>query len=306
MTGGPADPARRGARGWAFIDLAALGRNSGRLYAVALALIILVPLAVAALLGASAGLLPAAEPERKLLGVLLQFGPIVVAGFVVQQSVAAIHRRPWRSLIAGDLRIDKGRLAIGAAAEFAILAGQLALVHAVTGWPWRFSLGGALPAFLLGLVLIPLQAASEELLFRGYLTQALGRIAGSRVLIAAIVAIVFGLLHLTVHGPLTILYYFGLSLVFSLVSLRDERLELAIGGHAAMNLFAFVAATSGMLAPAAGHGAGSPAAGGAADNAALFNWASILVLLVNGVLFYGITRMLVRLSDKPRTPRLAA
>ena len=38
--------------------------------------------------------------------------------------------------------------------------------------------------------------AGEEVLFRGYLTQALGRIARSRVLIAATVGVVFGVLHL--------------------------------------------------------------------------------------------------------------
>ena len=72
---------------------------------------------------------------------------------------------------------------------------------------------------------IPPQAASEGLLFRGYLTQALGRIIRSRVLIAATVGLVFSLLHFNAHGPLTVPYFFVLSLIFSLVSLRDERLR---------------------------------------------------------------------------------
>lgn len=279
--------------GWKFIDLAELGGNTGINYLATVLRIIVYPTAIAAVLGAVMGVAHAPPLTGKLLDILLQFSPIVVAGIVLAWSVARIHGRPWRSLIAPDLRIDWRRVAIGGGAQLAILAGQLALVHALTGWPWRFSIAAALPVFALSLVLIPLQAASEELIFRGYLTQALGRILSSRLVIAAIVAVVFGLLHLSLHGPLTLPYYFVLSLVFSLVSLRDERLELVIGGHAAMNLFAVFAASSGLV---------GLAAIGAEGGAVLFNWASIAAVLVNGALFYGITRLLVRLFCERRSP----
>ncbi|HEV8679269.1 MAG TPA: CPBP family intramembrane glutamic endopeptidase, partial [Stellaceae bacterium] len=259
-------------------------------YAFTLLQVALYPTVVAGVIGATMGLARPSEPVGRLLEVLLQFGPIVVAGIVLVWGVRRFHRRPWRSLIAPDLRIDGRRLAIGGITQLAILGGQLALVHFLTGLPWTFSVAAALPVFALALVLIPLQAASEELLFRGYLTQALGRIVRSRIAIAAIAALVFGLLHLSVRGPLTVPYFFVLSLVFSLVSLRDERLELTIGGHAAMNLFAVFAAHSGIVQAAVGGGAGP----------AMFNAASIAAVLVNGALFYGITRLLVRLCCEPR------
>ncbi len=272
--------------GWQFIDLAELGRNTGRSYVAALWRIVLYSLAVAALLGLMAGIVPAPPTVGAFLGILLQYLPIVVAGCVVLWSAGHIHRRPWWSLIAADRRLDGRRLVIGVGVQLAILGGQLALVHALTGWPWRFSILGAVPLFALGFVLIPLQAASEEILFRGYLTQALGRIVRSRVAIAAIVAIIFGLLHLSTHGPLTVPYFVLMSLIFSLVALRDDRLELAIGGHAATNLFGFIAANTTLFAPGII----------GLDAATLpLNWASILVLIINGALFYGITRLLVRL-----------
>ncbi len=152
---------------------------------------------------------------------------------------------------------------------------------------------GALPLFALAVLLIPPQAASEELLFRGYLTQALGRIIRSRVLIAATVGLVFGLLHFNAHGPLTVPYFFVLSLIFSLVSLRDERLELAIGGHTAINLFGFGAANLTVL------GSGIV---GLDPGAMPFNWAAIVVLIVNGAIFFGVTRLLVRVFCNPRFP----
>lgn len=284
--------------GWRFIDLAELGSNTGRAYLAALLRIILYPLAAAVLLGLAAGIdgLLSHRPPGSMgpiVGILGQYGPIVVAGMAVAHSVVRIHRRPWRSLIAPELRIDWRRIAIGGGVELAILSGQLALVHALTGWPWAFSLTAPLPAIALALILIPLQAASEEILFRGYLTQALGRIMRSRVAIAAIVALVFGLLHLNAFGPLTVPYFFVVSLILSLVSLRDDRLELAVGGHWAINFFAFAAANTGVIMPGLAGFDAAPVP---------FNGAAILVLLANGALFYGLTRLLVRVFCKPRPP----
>jgi CAAX protease family protein len=280
-------------RGWRFIDLAGLGRNCARLYALAGAQIILCPLLVATVFGIAAGVTHAAGSIAAPVHVLLRYGPIVAAGAALLYGLPRIHRRPAMSLVAADLHVDWRRLAIGGGAQCAILAAQLVLVHALTGWPWRFTAPAALPAFVLAILLIPLQAASEELLFRGYLTQALGRVVRSRVLIATVVGSVFGALHLAAYGPLTVPYFCVLSLVFSLVSLRDERLELVIAGHGAMNLFAFATANLTILP------VGSIST---THVVAPFNSAAILVLLVDGAMFYGITRLLVWLCCERLRP----
>ena len=286
---------RGSGRGWAFIDLADLGRNSARGYAAVAARIVVYPLAVATLLGllVAAATLIGRPPDwlDPLVGIVTRYGLIIVAGAAVLRGVVRSHRRPWRSLIGADSRIDMRRLAIGAAVELLILGGQLALVHAMTGWPWRFVLPDALPLVLFALALLPLQAASEEILFRGYLTQALGRLVRSRGVIALVVGLAFGALHLNAYGPLTVPYFLVLSLVFSLVSLRDGRLELAIGGHAAMNFFAVATAGFSPLAPAII---------GLDRGAIAFNWAAIVVLVVNGALFYAMTRLLVLLVCERR------
>jgi membrane protease YdiL (CAAX protease family) len=281
--------------GWRFIDLAEPGVNTASSYAVAAAIIVLCPLAAAVLLGLAVGVGAAVKHDppdaiAPLAAVIEQYGPIIIAGAAVLYGTVRIHRRQWRSLVAPDRRIDWRRLAIGLGAELAILAAQLGLIHALVGWKWSYSLAAALPLLAVGWLLVPLQAASEEILFRGYLTQALGRFARSRVAIALLVGLVFGLLHLNAYGPLTVPYFLGVSLIFSLVSLRDNRLELAIGGHAAMNLFAFTAANAMIV---------EPGLLGAGQAAVPFNWAAIVVLLVNGALFYGLTRLLVRLFCRP-------
>jgi membrane protease YdiL (CAAX protease family) len=262
--------------GWRFIDLAALGVNSARAYVAAGLRIVLIPSAVATVLallggGGAAGL------------ALGQYAAIVVAGIVVIRVTVRVHRRPWRSLIAPDLRIDWRRLAIGAGAELVILSAQLGIAHVVGETPWSFTVPAEWPVLLVAALLIPLQAASEEIWFRGYLTQAFGRVVRSRVLIALIVGIIFGALHLGIYGPFTIPYFLMFSLVYSAVSLRDDRLELVIGGHAMANWFAFGTAST-MLA------------GAGIDSSALrLNAAALGVMLVHGALFYGLTRLGLRL-----------
>ena len=277
-----------------FIGLFGLGSNTGRSYAATLLRIVLYPLAAAIILALAlfnlSGPSGGHTPLDAVFGILMQFGLIVAAGAAVLRGVVQSHRRPWQSLVAPDLRIDWRRLTIGLGVQLAILGGEFGAVAVLAGLPLRAALPAAPPAALLALILIPLQSASEEVLFRGYLTQAVGRLVRSRVLIALVVALVFGGLHLTSHGPLTIPYFAVFSLVLSAVSLRDDRLELAIGGHTGVNLFGFGA--GGLLSV-------GPAAIGLGSDAGTFNWVSIVALTANGALFYGLTRLLVRVLCRP-------
>jgi uncharacterized protein len=205
------------------------------------------------------------------------FVSVIVAGATLAWCVGYIHTRPWRSLVSRDLAIDWRRLAIGAGVEGALLLLFLGLAQLLLGQPRFAAPGMSFWALAAILVLVPFQAASEEMLFRGYLTQALGRIARSRVLIAMIVGVVFGAMHFGAYGPLTLPYLFGLSLIYSLVSLRDERIELTIGAHTATNWFG-IAAANALEAGAGGE---------------RLTWAAVAILFANGALFYAITRFLV-------------
>ena len=269
--------------GWKFIDLAAFGINSRRSYFVALLRIVFYPLAFSALVVAAAIVTHQVLPLSPIAMVMGVFGPVIAAGIAVVQSVTRTHRRPWLSLVSARLTLDWKRLAIGAGVQAILASAFMFLMPFMTGQPWRLAATPSvtLPVLTLALLLTPLQAASEEILFRGYLTQALGRIFRSRYKIVVAVGMIFAVLHFNAYGPLTTPYMFAVSLIFSITTLRDDRIELAIGAHTAQNCLAVAVSINSLFY---GH------------TSIQLTWPYLLAVVLYGILFYGLTRLLVRLA----------
>jgi membrane protease YdiL (CAAX protease family) len=99
------------------------------------------------------------------------------------------------------------------------------------------------------LLLIPFQAAFEEVLFRGYLMQGLAVLARNRWIPVLSTSILFGLMHglnpeVMQYGFLTMMpQYIFFGIVFAVLTMFDDGIELAIGAHAANNIFLSVLVT---------------------------------------------------------------
>ena len=100
--------------------------------------------------------------------------------------------------------------------------------------------GAFLVAGLLSIALFPLQAACEELAFRGWLTQTLGQVLRRRWLLVLVIALLFALAHAPYAGPFVFPVYIIMSVGLSALTLLDQRVELAIGAHAANNIFVVI------------------------------------------------------------------
>lgn len=182
------------------------------------------------------------------LGTITEFvainASILMLLTAVIAVVVALHRRPWRTLVTPQSRIDWGRilaggtawgllLLLGAAVESLLFPGRYAWTPDLQRW---------LPFALAALLLTPLQCLAEELVFRGYLMQALGRLWRQPAFVAVASSAVFVVPHLynpevAAYGPwIMAANYFAMALFLATVTLRDGRLELAIGAHAANNL----------------------------------------------------------------------
>jgi uncharacterized protein len=164
----------------------------------------------------------------------------LLAGLVL--AVKWLQRRPLISLLT-PTRFDLRRVWQGFTPIF-VISCMLFLIEYLI-YPGRFRLNvnadqwvAFVPFFLL---LIPLQAATEELVFRGYLMQSLRTFTHRPWLIVAFSSILFTVVHLgnpeAKLGVLAILQYTLMGTFFAIITLRDGRIELAIGAHAANNIF---------------------------------------------------------------------
>ena len=159
-------------------------------------------------------------------------------------TVRVIHRRPLFSLISAERALDWRRITRGAVA-WGVIGLIITLIEHLL-YPDRYYLSFNPDRFFmfaaLALVLTPLQTTTEELVFRGYVMQGLGIVVRRPALVAVLSGGVFTVPHLLnpevrQHGVvLMAASYFAIGLLLAAVTLRDGRLELAIGVHAANNL----------------------------------------------------------------------
>ena len=106
-----------------------------------------------------------------------------------------------------------------------------------------------IPLFIVASVVLLIQCAAEELVFRSFLLKWIGRKASMGWLQVVITGAVFGYLHgsnpeVDAIGKIALIYYIGTGIFLGLITVLDDGLELAIGFHYANNLFAALIVTS--------------------------------------------------------------
>ena len=168
---------------------------------------------------------------------------MMLAGLVL--TVKFIHGRPLLTLVTSEASVQWMRVARGALV-WAVIAAAIVVIEDAL-FPGRYYLSfdaGRFFAFLaLVLVLTPIQAGAEELVFRAYSMQGLALLTRRPALIAVASSVIFTVPHLLnpeVHqyGMLIMAAnYFAIGMLLATVTLRDGRLELAIGLHAVNNVF---------------------------------------------------------------------
>jgi membrane protease YdiL (CAAX protease family) len=103
--------------------------------------------------------------------------------------------------------------------------------------------------FLIAMTMLPIQTSTEEFIFRGYLMQGFGILAKNRWLPLLITSTAFGLMHIMnpeveKMGYFIMVYYIGTGLFLGIITLMDDGMELALGFHAANNIFTALLVTS--------------------------------------------------------------
>lgn len=188
------------------------------------------------------------EPNLNLVFMLLPFLGGLVLLFI---TVKFIHKQSLVSLTTSRKSIDWSRVCFSF-----FLWGIVSSVMIGLGYllePENFEINFKLVPFLILLViailLIPIQTSFEEYLFRGYLMQGIGVITKYKWIPLVTTSLVFGLMHISNPevdklGPVVMIYYIGTGLFLGIMTLMDEGMELALGFHAANNLFTALLVTA--------------------------------------------------------------
>jgi hypothetical protein len=162
-----------------------------------------------------------------------------------------VHHRPILQLVNPFGKVRWRFLLLSGAIWFGLaVVSDLVLSRFQPGnYVWTFEFKKFLPFLLLSLILVPLQTATEEFIFRGYLAQGLSLLNAGIWPSLIIPALVFGLLHgfnpeVGAYGMLlTLPFYIAFGFLSGWLTLRSRGLELSIGLHMANNLYASLIVT---------------------------------------------------------------
>ena len=188
------------------------------------------------------------DTNLTLFLVLLSFA---FAFFSIYLVIKNLHKQSFLSLTTARKKVDWGRMFFSFSIWALFTIGSTALMYYTN--PDSFVVNFKLEPFLiLGLIsifLIPIQTSTEEYVFRGYLMQGFASLAKNKWFPLIMTSLIFGGLHIVnpevrEMGYIVMFYYIGTGLFLGIITLMDDGMELALGFHAANNLFAALLVTS--------------------------------------------------------------
>ena len=182
---------------------------------------------------------------------VLLVGPLSAMCLGLFFWVKFIHQQSLRSFTTSRPKVDWKRIffAFSLWGIFIVATILISYYSSPENYIYNFKPIPFLIFLFLALILIPLQTSFEEYFFRGYLMQGLGLATKSRWFPFVFTSIAFGLMHIAnpevgKMGYIILIYYVGTGFFLGILTLMDEGLELALGFHAANNLFGALLLTS--------------------------------------------------------------
>ncbi len=192
------------------------------------------------------------DPNINLIYILLPFAGGLLFLFL---AVKFLHKQSIRSLTTARKKIDWKRIWFSFLFWGIVSSGLVLLDYYSTpeNYEYNFELKRFLILAVIAIILVPLQTSFEEYLFRGYLMQGIGVLAKNKWVPLIITSLVFGSLHIANPevdklGYSIMIYYIGTGLFLGILTLMDEGMELALGFHAANNLFTALLVTANWTA----------------------------------------------------------
>jgi hypothetical protein len=189
------------------------------------------------------------NPEKiginKSLLLALMMGMFVFTLLFLWLAIKFIQKKSLTSIITGyeNIRWKRYFFSFGVWGILIIILTIVSYLISPQDIEVRFNAGPFFILLIVSVLLIPIQTATEELIFRGYLMQGFGLAFKNGIAPLIITSVLFGFMHAQnpeaqAHGLLIMMpYYIFFGAFLGVLTLLDEGSELAMGIHCANNLF---------------------------------------------------------------------
>ncbi len=155
------------------------------------------------------------------------------------------HKRRFQTLINGGNKIRWERIffAFYVWMGMTLLSEVLFYYQHPEDYTFQLDPGAFILLLLIVVLLLPIQTSTEEFFTRGYLMQLFGYMSRYPWVAAIGTSLIFALLHgmnpeVEKFGKVTMMsYYFSVGLFLAVLTILDDGLELALGIHAATNMY---------------------------------------------------------------------
>jgi membrane protease YdiL (CAAX protease family) len=185
------------------------------------------------------------------LVLILMLVPLAVGLFFLFGWVKLVQAQTIRAFTTSRKKVDWKRiwLAFFLWGGITVLMTLLDVYFSPEKFQFNFEWGPFLKLATIAILLVPLQTSFEEYMFRGHMMQGIGLLVKNRWFPLLVTSLLFGLMHLgnpevETLGPGVMVFYIGTGLFLGIITLMDEGLELALGFHAANNVFGALLVTS--------------------------------------------------------------
>lgn len=186
------------------------------------------------------------------LGLLMMLFPFLTGLLTFIILIKPLNARSIWQTINGTSSVRWNRFFISAFFWTLLCAAYLFIYKGID--PSNFILNNSSSTLLIligiSILLLPFQAAFEEILFRGYLMQGFAVLALNRWFPLIMTSLLFGLMHafnpeIREFGFFTMMpQYIMFGLLFGITTILDDGIEVALGAHTANNVFMSIMVTN--------------------------------------------------------------
>ena len=176
--------------------------------------------------------------------------PFLFVALLLVFHTKFVHERTVLSMFSGRNNFDWKRVFFSFFVLFSVLSLFLIIQYLSSdSLVFQSDIQKFIPLFFIAIFLLPMQTSCEELLFRSYILQGIKMRTKKNSIAVLISGIMFGAIHIgnpeiAKIGYHIIVYYMLVGVFLALVSLFDNGIELALGYHAANNIFAALMVTN--------------------------------------------------------------